>query len=87
MKEHLSVITRKGQVTLPVEIRQRLGLKQGDTIAFRLEDGHVLLRRGENVATATEGIFKQYVDTPRTAEELRAAAEKAIAEDVLERPQ
>ncbi len=85
MTEHLGVVTRKGQVTLPAEIRHKLGLKQGDTIAFRLVDDQVLLRRSENVADATQGIFKQYVDRPRTAEELRAAAEEAIAEDVLER--
>jgi antitoxin PrlF len=39
MKELLSVITRKGQVTVPAEVRRSLGLKQGDKVAFRLEDG------------------------------------------------
>ena len=73
MQDHLGVITRKGQVTLPADIRRRLGLKQGDTVAFRLEDGRVVLTPGESVAAATAGIFKRYVDTPRTAEALRAA--------------
>ena len=86
MKEHLSVITRKGQVTLPAEIRHGLGLKQGDKVAFRrLGDDQVLLTRGDGVAKKTEGIFKRYVDKPRTAEELRAAAEQAIADEVEER--
>lgn len=37
MTERLSVITRKGQVTIPAEIRRALDLKEGDTIAWRQE--------------------------------------------------
>jgi len=85
MRERLSVITRKGQITLPAEIRHRLGLKQGDKVAFRLEDDHIVITPGRSVVTATAGVFLQYVDRPRTAEELRAAAEQAIAEDGAER--
>jgi len=85
MREHNSVITRKGQVTLPAEIRHRLGLKRGDKVSFRIESDQVLLTRGESVSAATEGIFKWYVDKPRTAEELRAAAEQAIADEERER--
>lgn len=40
---------------------------------------------GDNVAQATQGIFKQYADRVRTAEELRTEAEEAIAADVRER--
>jgi AbrB family looped-hinge helix DNA binding protein len=85
MKEHLGIMTRKGQVTVPAEIRRKLGFRQGDRVSFRLEDNQVLLRRSDNVVEATKGIFKQYVDRPRTAEELRALAEEAIAEDVRDR--
>ncbi len=34
-----TVITRKGQVTVPVEFRRQLGIQQGDSIEFTLEDG------------------------------------------------
>ena len=38
-------MTTKGRVTLPREIRDRLGLKSGDTIAFTmLGDGTVIVR-------------------------------------------
>jgi AbrB family looped-hinge helix DNA binding protein len=83
--ERLSVITRKGQVTLPAEIRRSLGLNQGDKVAFRLEDDRVVLVRSASVTQATKGVFKRYVDKPRSAEELRDAAEQAIADDVEER--
>lgn len=37
MKELLTVVTRKGQVTIPSELRKALKLKQGDRVAFVLE--------------------------------------------------
>src|ERR1035437_1059011 len=84
MKEHIGVVTRKGQVTLPAEIRSSLGLKQGDKVSFRLQDDQVLVKRTESVVSATAGIFKS--NRPAlTAEELRIAAEEAIAEEVAER--
>lgn len=40
-----TTLTSKGQVTVPQDIRQRLGLKAGDKIAFTfLDDGTVILR-------------------------------------------
>ncbi len=41
MKEMLSSVSPKGQVTLPVEIRRMLGIKPKDKVAFRLEKGKV----------------------------------------------
>jgi antitoxin PrlF len=38
VKEILSTVTSKGQVTIPVEIRQYLGIETGDKIAFVIED-------------------------------------------------
>jgi antitoxin PrlF len=39
-----AVISSKGQVTLPQEVRQRLGLKQGDRVEFVLERGKTVMR-------------------------------------------
>jgi antitoxin PrlF len=40
-----TTMTTKGQVTVPREIRDRLGLKSGDKMAFTmLSDGTVLMR-------------------------------------------
>jgi AbrB family looped-hinge helix DNA binding protein len=38
-------ITAKGQVTIPKDIRDRLGLRIGDEIDFVPENGVVLLRK------------------------------------------
>ncbi|MDO8691060.1 MAG: AbrB/MazE/SpoVT family DNA-binding domain-containing protein [Dehalococcoidia bacterium] len=84
MKELLSTVTTKGQVTIPVEIRRRLGVTAHDKVAFVLDDDRVQLVRRGSVVTRTAGIFKTS-QPPLTAEELREAAERVIAEDVTER--
>jgi AbrB family looped-hinge helix DNA binding protein len=39
-----SVISSKGQVTVPQEIRIRLGLKEGDRAEFVVEGGNTMMR-------------------------------------------
>jgi AbrB family looped-hinge helix DNA binding protein len=38
MKEIVSTVTSKGQVTIPVEVRRQLGVGQGDKLSFVIED-------------------------------------------------
>ena len=38
-------ITQKGQVTVPKEVRERLGLRPGDELEFTEEDGVFRLRK------------------------------------------
>lgn len=39
-----TTMTSKGQVTVPKEVRQRLGLRRGTRIAFVVEGDHAVLR-------------------------------------------
>lgn len=39
-----STISSKGQITVPMEIRKRLGVKQGDRVEFVVEHGNTILR-------------------------------------------
>lgn len=41
-----SVISAKGQVTVPVEVREKLGLRAGTAIRFEIVKGAALLRKG-----------------------------------------
>jgi len=84
MRELLTIMTRKGQITVPAEIRKVLGLHEGDKVALVLENDEVRLRRAGSVVTQTAGILKG-ANPPRTAEELRKEAEEAIAQDVAQR--
>ena len=45
MKELISTISSKGQVTIPVDVRRRLGVEASDKVAFVIADsGTVELR-------------------------------------------
>ena len=39
-----STITSKGQLTVPQEIRKRLGLETGDRVEFVVEEGRTVIR-------------------------------------------
>jgi len=41
----VSSITTKGQVTIPKEIREALGLREGDRIVFAVEGERVVIRK------------------------------------------
>jgi len=41
-----SKITRRFQITLPKDVRQRFNFKEGDLILFIVEDGKLCLERG-----------------------------------------
>jgi antitoxin PrlF len=51
-----STISSKGQITVPVEIRNRLGLKQGDRVEFVVDENGTILRP----ARAPENPFEKY---------------------------
>jgi len=38
-------LTSKGQVTLPKAVRESLGLRAGDSVIFRVEDGRAILAK------------------------------------------
>jgi AbrB family looped-hinge helix DNA binding protein len=39
-----STISSKGQITVPIEVRHRLGLRKGDRVEFVFEEGRTVLR-------------------------------------------
>ena len=41
-----STISSKGQITVPVAVRARLGLTPGTVVEFELANGKVILRKG-----------------------------------------
>jgi antitoxin PrlF len=57
MSAPTSTISSKGQVTVPIEVRQRLGLREGDRVEFVFEQGRMILRP----ARQDENPFQKYV--------------------------
>lgn len=53
MREVIATVTSKGQITIPVEVRRRLGVNTGDQLAFVLaDDGSVQVRRPHYLTVA-----------------------------------
>jgi antitoxin PrlF len=51
-----STISSKGQITVPLEIRRRLGLKKGDRVEFVVEGDRTIMRP----AQSRENPFEKY---------------------------
>ncbi len=84
MRPRARVITRKGQITLPAEMRRELGLSEGDKVVCTLEGDEVRVARIGSVVERTAGIIKSRGRAP-TEQELKEFAEQAIADAVYER--
>ena len=46
----LAKITMRGQITIPVRIRKRLGVKDGDKVIFVEENGRVIIENASMIA-------------------------------------
>jgi AbrB family looped-hinge helix DNA binding protein len=84
-------ITRKGQITIPIEIRNELGLKEGDYLTVRNENGRIVAENSVDIARRLAGSLSKYargIDDGLSMEEIiardDAAIEQAIIEDYLE---
>jgi antitoxin PrlF len=74
-----STLTSKGQVTIPKEIRQLLGLKEGDRLEFRLDDqGKVVIQpETEGPLGRLPGMLRHLArKKPVTIEEMKEAVRR-----------
>lgn len=82
MKDWVSTMTQKGQVTIPAEIRTLLGLKPHDRVRFSFEEGEVKLEPLRSQLLAGFGAV-----VPRFAPEdwsaVQAEAERLLADEVV----
>lgn len=53
-------LRRKGQMTLPSEIREALNLDEGDQLIVHIVDDQVVLTRPFDIIERTSGIFAEY---------------------------
>ena len=55
-----ATLTSKGQTTIPVQVRERLGLRQGDTIDFVFQtDGSVAMRSIKHDVHSLKGLLHE----------------------------
>lgn len=74
-----STVTSKGQLTLPKEVRERLGVRQGDRVEFRTDrSGRVWVEPATQDLMRLRGMFGP-VERARTQDELDEAIRRGAA--------
>ena len=76
-----AAITSKGQITIPIEVREDLGLKTHDRIDFvKEEDGRYFIRPKKGSIMNLRGIFK-WTGKPVSIAEMDEAIAAHVVED------
>jgi AbrB family looped-hinge helix DNA binding protein len=69
-----STVTRKGQITIPKQIRDRLRLEPGDRVEFQVDrQGQIIMRAKDVDIRELKGILRGTRKTPATVEEMNEA--------------
>ncbi|MBI2431022.1 MAG: AbrB/MazE/SpoVT family DNA-binding domain-containing protein [Candidatus Levybacteria bacterium] len=82
MRELETRLTQKGQVTIPAEVRSRLGLKPRDRVVFELEDDAVKIKPAASKVLAGYGAVRPR-QRPEDWKQVEAEIEQAIAEEAV----
>jgi AbrB family looped-hinge helix DNA binding protein len=83
-----STLTSKGQITIPKEVRDRLGVQEGDRIVFQFdEQGRVILRpESRDPLEGLVGLLRHRAkERPPTVEEMNEAVRARAAEKYARR--
>ena len=83
MREFVSTISSKGQVTIPVDIRRELGVGEADKVTFVLtDDGKVELRPARYTLDSILGSLEAL---PNETVDLDQEIQEAVEEDTARR--
>jgi antitoxin PrlF len=77
-----ATLTSKGQITLPKDVRQQLGVRTGDTVEFLIgAHGEIRVRAGSVDVSALRGLLhragRRAVSVERMDEVIRKAARRS----------
>jgi len=82
MKEIVTTMTQRGQVTVPAEVRRRLGLRPRDKVAFAIEDDKVQLVPARFTLESAFGSVKPPTKTADFKAISQAAREEKIEKGI-----
>ncbi len=77
-----STITRKGQVTIPKAIRDRLGVKEGEKVLFVMRGEEVVLKVVKGTILDLRGSVQPSAH-PEDFEKIRQFVRQAVAKKVV----
>jgi antitoxin PrlF len=55
-----SRVTSKSQTTIPAPVRKALGLRKGDLVTYRIEQGRVIMTRAETALDDPFATFSEW---------------------------
>lgn len=72
-------ISKRGQITLPADVRKALGLKPGDTLVVRLEAGRIVLEPAVvlPVEIYSDERLAEFEESAQVSDEMLAAFRRA----------
>ncbi len=79
----ISTLTKKGQVTIPKEIRNILGIKEHDKVMFIKKDGDIIVKHISGDIFDLRGSLKQRKET-EDFEKIRNIARKSAAKKIID---
>jgi antitoxin PrlF len=76
----LSKVTAQGQISVPAEVRRKLGLGPGSVLEWVDDDGRVLIRRAGRYSSedVNRALFPSSRPKPKSLQELKEGVRTAI---------
>jgi AbrB family looped-hinge helix DNA binding protein len=71
-------VLQKGKITIPADIRQKLGINEGDQITLEIVDGRLLLLPPNTVPNPTD-LLTGLAEGVQVAEPVKQELRKAVA--------
>jgi len=79
-----TIITRKGQVTIPKEVREKLSLKVSDKLEVKVVDNFIVMERFEPFETLKGSLKIPDKYKENSWKEIEAIAQKEHAKEVID---
>jgi AbrB family looped-hinge helix DNA binding protein len=75
-----SKVTAQGQISVPVEVRKKLGIGPGSVLEWHEQDGGVLVRRAGRFSSSDihQAVFPKGTPNNKTVPDIKATLRKAV---------
>lgn len=89
MTSRIGVVTRKGQITIPADLRKELGIEIGDRVHFERDVTGIHIEKerelGKRLVRETAGMFRSFVDRSHlTSQEIIDLDKETFAQAIID---
>jgi antitoxin PrlF len=77
-----SKLTSQGQISVPADVRRKLGVAPGSILEWDEEGGKIVVRRSARFTSEQihEALFPEKAPTPRTVDEMKEGIRRRVRE-------